>query len=357
MDNLKPKILFVLPSLRPGGAERVISFVSQNLNSDIFEITLLIISNKTEDSYVIGDHVQTIFLNKSRVLKSIPSLFKGISELKPDIVVSCISHLNVVMAILSLFFPKSKFIAREATVSGKRKNSKSIRSKLFTSLSRFAYPKFDKIICQSTDMKIDLLENYDIPEDKVTVINNPITNSQDANSTKATINYNNVIKYITVGRLVNIKGYLRLLQVLSKITFDYNYTIIGDGPMKDEIFEAIKDYGMSEKVIHIPYTTSVSQYLIESDFFLQGSYIEGFPNAALESCTVGTPVIAFNAPGGTKEIIINGINGYMVEDENEFLEKLCENRQWDINQIKNLVNQKFGKKTIINQYTDLFLTI
>ena len=75
--------------------------------------------------------------------------------------------------------------------------------------------------------------------------------------------------------------------------------------------------------------------------FLQGSYSEGFPNALLESCSVGVPVIAFNAPGGTKEIIDNGINGYIVENEEDYISKLKEDRIWDPKIVKDTVYKKF----------------
>ena len=60
----------------------------------------------------------------------------------------------------------------------------------------------------------------------------------------------------------------------------------------------MKEYQLQIKII---------DYLSDSDFFIQGSYVEGFPNSVLESCSVGTPVIAFNCPGGTKEIICAAI--------------------------------------------------
>jgi glycosyltransferase involved in cell wall biosynthesis len=90
---------------------------------------------------------------------------------------------------------------------------------------------------------------------------------------------------------------------------------------------------------------------------LQGSYSEGFPNALLESCVVGTPVIAFNVPGGTKEIIEDGVNGFLVKNENEFLEKLNDNRIWDPEAIRESVVRKFSKEKILKQYENLFLDI
>ncbi len=354
---MKSKILFILPSLGAGGAERVISFIAQNLDPHHFEVVLLVISNRSSNSYNLDGDLKVIYLNKSRVLSAIPHLFAAILKINPKIVVSCISHLNIVMALISLFFTKTKFIAREATVSGQRKESASFRGKLYSKFIKITYPNLDKIICQSLDMKNDLMSTFKIPETKIVIINNPITNDLNEKYPKKNIDYKLPLKYITVGRLVTVKGHLRLLRILSKIPFEFRYTIVGEGPMKTEIFDTIKQYGIDDKVNYISYTKDVTKYLIESDFFLQGSFVEGFPNAVLESCAVGTPVIAFNAPGGTKEIIENGVNGFMVDDENEFLEKLQEKHHWDDTEIKNSVYRKFDKKIILNQYTDLFYDV
>ena len=78
--------------------------------------------------------------------------------------------------------------------------------------------------------------------------------------------------------------------------------------------ELVNKLDLSSKITHVPFTDKVPEYLKESDIFLQGSFVEGFPNALLESCAVGTPVIAFNALGGIDEIIQDGVNGFMVDN-------------------------------------------
>ena len=352
MCHKKKRILFVIPSLSAGGAERVMSFVARNINSDEFNSHLLVIGNKSGAVYEFNEETTT-FLNKKRVLIAIPALFVFLNKHKPAIVVGSITHLNTVLAILSIFFKNTKFIAREATVSGKRKKTNSLKGFLHSLLAKITYPLFERIICQSIDMKNDLLHHFRIPEEKDVIINNPITN-MDENGKINKVNYNNTINYITVGRLVDVKGHLRILKILSKLSFDFKYLIIGEGPRKMDIVMAVNKYGLNEKVNYIPFTTEVAKYLINSDIFLQGSYVEGFPNSVLESCSVGTPVIAFDAPGGTKEIIENGVNGYILKNEEDFLKKLYLKQDWDANAIINSVRRKFGKDIIIKQYTNLF---
>ena len=107
----KKKILFILPSLRAGGAERVISFIAKQLNPDVFDVKLIVIGFKKDAVYDV-ESLEVQYLNKTRLLASIGALFRNIIKEKPAIVVSSIGHVNIMMGIFSLFFFKTKFIGR-----------------------------------------------------------------------------------------------------------------------------------------------------------------------------------------------------------------------------------------------------
>ncbi|OBX21888.1 hypothetical protein A9996_17540 [Gelidibacter algens] len=162
---------------------------------------------------------------------------------------------------------------------------------------------------------------------------------------------------ITIGRISEGKGYIRILEILAKLSFPFQYTIIGEGAYYDIVFSKIRELGLNDKVNYIRFTNNVSEYLVDHDMFLQGSYSEGFPNALLESCAVGTPVIAFNVPGGTKEIIEDGINGFLVDNDDDFLEKLNDNREWNPEIVRESVYKKFNKNKIISDYEKFFIEI
>lgn len=336
-----------------GGSERIISFISQNIDKEKFNPTLIIVGFKKDNVYDIND-IEVIYLNKSRILTALPFIYNNINIHQPHIVVSSISHLNTAMAMLSPFFRKTKFIGRESTVLSKRSNEKKIRKWSPFRLLPNQFKNLDALICQSQDMAEDIINNFNIPKTQIHVINNPISSLPKIKPAKP---FTEIKKFITVGRLTEVKGHFRILEILSKLNQQFNYTIIGDGSLKDEVFAKAKSLGIYDCIIHVPFTNKVNDYIAEHDMFLQGSYVEGFPNALLESCVVGTPVIAFNVPGGTKEIIIEGVNGFLVENEDDFLEKLKETREWNPEKIRNSVYEKFNKETIIRQYEKLFINI
>lgn len=349
----KNKILFVLPTLGAGGAERVMSFVCQQLNPMIYEVKLVVLGFQKDNVFNV-DTVEVIYLNKLRLLVAIPSLFKVIFKEKPAMVVSSIVHLNIMMGCFSIFFPKIKFIGREASVVSKMNEFAEFNSKLKIVLMKAFYPRLTAIICQSEDMRKDFVETLKLNPLKLVLIHNPVTFLPSLTRVK---NITDKLNFVTVGRLSEEKGYLRILDGLSKIEeYDFHYTIIGSGVQEKLIREKLENYNLTSRVSFISFTSKVLEEVNKNDYFIQGSYVEGFPNSLLESCIVGTPVIAFNAPGGTRDIVKDSQNGFLVENEFEFLSVLN-----DIDKLKSINNDevrlsvidKFNSEKIINQYEAL----
>lgn len=355
MDKIK--IYIMLPTLHAGGAERIMSFLAQNLDKNKFDITLIIVGYKKESKYSVKD-CKTIFLNKPRVRSGIIPIFKEILFGKPQIVFSSIGDLNIILGYISLFFPNIKFVGRQAAISGVLRHLKGYKYKrhksLFFDYRSFGIKKLDFYICQSDDMKKNLMNTHNIDKKYIKVINNPITK---IGTIKPSNTNNKIKKFITVGRLSMGKGHIRLLNCLAKLTFPFQYTIIGDGPFYNEIVDEVKKLNLEKQINYIKYTDDVYKYLSEHDMFLQGSYTEGFPNALLESCAVGTPVIAYDVPGGTKEIVENEINGFLVENDTEFVERLNDYRNWNPESIRESVYKKFNKNKIISEYENFFIKL
>ena len=348
----KSKILFILPSLKAGGAERVISFIAQNLNKERFDPILLVIGYEKDSVYDVSNLV-VHYLNRQRVLHSFRGIYKSIRTFQPDLVITSIAHLTAITVLQSLYFKKVKFVAREANIKKITKVYHQNRIPFGKTLNRISYKLLDAIICQSKDMAEELIELRPKTKAKVHIINNPITINKPVQLAE---NKDAKPRFITIGRLHDEKGHNRLLDALRLLEFDFEYVIIGTGPHKASIQEKAERLNLSEKISWIDYTNDVPSQLIKSNIFLQGSYAEGFPNALLESCAVGTPVIAYNCPGGTSEIVINGSNGYLVDSSEELKTRIEDliNLPLSRENIIASVEQKFGKELILSQYESLF---
>ena len=354
----KKKILFIVPSLKAGGAERVISFLAKNLDQNIFKIKVAVVGFKKDAVYNLDD-LDVTFFNQKRMLNGVIPLFKVIKIYKPEIVFGTIRHVNILLGFYNLIFKNVRFIVRDSSVMSVRHSISNSKQQIPDFLVKFLYNKLDAIVCQSNDIKNDLIYELGIKDSKLITINNPITQIKQLSISKN--EYLGKLRFITIGRLSEEKGYERILIGLSKIkNYIYSYTIIGSGPLESHIKNLALKLNIYEKIKFIPYTSNVLNYLSKSDFFIQGSYVEGFPNAVLESCSVGTPVLAFDCPGGTKEIITNNLNGILVDSQEEFesvLRNINTNNTFNRIRINEYVNRKFSAKKIINQYEELFSQI
>lgn len=357
--NMSPKIniTIILPSVVAGGAERVLSLIATNLNQDIFNVTLLVLGFKKDTVYDISN-IKTIYFNKSRVLEGVPQLLKYFTTHKTDIVLSCMTHLNTALALILLGFPKIKLVAREANIKAATEVYTPKPPSLSKRVTKYiSYNRFNKIICQSKDMADEVVLNKGVDSNKVVIINNPISNGF---KTKNISNTTNTTVYITVGRLHKEKGHERILKALAQLEHNFKYYLIGSGEEQAYLINLISELQLESKVEMIQYSKNIPEYLSKSDYFLQGSFAEGFPNALLESCAVGTPALVFESQGGTSEIIQEGINGYTAKDESEFL-KLLQVHNLPValkpNEVSNSVISKFNKEKIVNQYESLFLSL
>ena len=353
----KTKILFIVPSMRGGGAERVISTLLQHLDKDKFELNLALITKEGKFLGDIPNHVNIIDLNSKRVRNSIFKIIKTINTTKVDIVFSTLGHLNLLISMIRPFLSKKiVFIGRESnTVSVINKQSKS--PKLFDFLYNTFYNNFDHIIAQAKYMKKDLVKNYKIQDSKITVINNPIDFGKIeklANISSEDLFDKNKINLLAVGRLSHQKGFDTLIEILKELDNKYCLSILGLGPDEEKLKSMIKELNLESKVKLLGFKDNPYIYMKQADIFVLSSRFEGFPNVVLEANACQTPVVAFDCPGGTEEIIINGENGYLAK---------CQNKKDFISKIDSIdLNKKIDKKIlikyevsqIVNSYEILF---
>jgi len=363
--NNKLNILFIIPSFRGGGSERVILNILTHINRKTFKSTLALLQKKGPYLSDLPDDIDVIDLKCSRIRFAGIRIYKLILSIKPDIVMTTLNHLNFLMAILNPFFPRNiVFIARESIIS-----SFYINTTPFTSLSKILYKKFymnfDKIICQSSDMKNDLIKAFDISYNKITIINNPCDIdriSKLISNFPKKIKNNNITNLIAVGRLEKQKGFDLLIKAFAKLDPNRFYlTILGQGSEYNNLQELIKGYNLYDRVKMEGFKTNPYKYMTEADIFILSSRYEGFPNVVLEAMACGTPVVAFKCPGGIDEIIIDNVNGFLVKqnDIDELAEKINKASNFYINpeKIRMSIIQKFSCDKIVSKYEDVFLRL
>ena len=351
-------IVFILPDLNQGGAERVITILCNHLDRSKFKPKLILFKKEGHFLNDLKRDVEIIELNVSRTRYSIFKIIPLIKKLNPDIVFTGWGEISAFLSLFIPLFPKTKFIARETNVVSEHVTRNEI---LF--FYRF-YKNFHQIIAQSDDMKNDLINNFRISENRIVKINNPVDFDiiNTMKNQNITTGYNKSYKNIVaVGNLSPRKGFDLLLNVMNELKREsIALTILGDGAFKDELLLQQEQLKLNQVTfkgkVNNPYV-----YLKQADLFILSSRYEGFPNVLLEAGACGTYSLANNCPGGINEIIQEGINGeiFSINNPKEAANKIKEvllNEPKE-NQIISSIYSRFNKEIIIKQYQTIFETI
>ncbi|CAN5899719.1 glycosyltransferase [soil metagenome] len=308
------KLLIVVPTLECGGLERNVSIISNNIDTSKYDVTLAVLNNAKQFFKITNPDVKVIDLKINNVRMSLFAILKLARKLRPAIILTTANHLNLFLAIFKwMFSRKIKIIARESSIVSVN-TQRTWNPRIYHWLLRTFYKKTDLIICQSEYMQADLLKNYNIKREQTRIIYNPVLTVQTPCPEDEQKPF---VKFISVGRLSPEKGFDRLIRAVSLLKIPYQFTIIGEGRMRPILEQTISDLSLQQQVILAGRKTMPFSEVTGVDLFLMGSHYEGFPNAMLEATALGIPVVAFNAPGGIAELLVNKQNGILVEGNEE----------------------------------------
>jgi len=352
---IKKKILFIVPSMRGGGSERVISIILKHLSRDKFNIVLILL--KKEGKYLsdLPNDIEIIDLNVKKTRYALVKIIKEIKFQKPDIVFSTLGYLNILISILRPFFSKNiKFIARESSIVSIQ-NKEEKYPKLFDFLFRYFYKNFDLIISQSKYMKNDLIQNYKIDENKIKIINNPVDIEKIEKLSEEKLDER--VDILLVGRLDKNKNFKDIISIMPELQ-NRTLTILGEGVELKNLKRFAKSLNVENRIKFLGFQSNPYKYMKRANILVLTSKYEGFPNVILEANACGIPVVAYNCAGGTGEIIKEGINGFLVKcGDRELLKKTIEKNfihNFKSDKIQNLIKNKYSIQKIIKLYEKSF---
>ena len=319
----KISILFILPDLETGGAERIVTTIANHLPREKYEPKILLLRKEGGYLELLKEDIEIVDIKTPRMRNSLLPVLREIRRRRPDIVFSGFGEINAYLSPFLKLFPKTKFIARETNVVSRHVTRKEIRF-----FYKF-YNNYDKIVCQSDDMRDDLIKNFGIKKEKTVKINNPvdfdfIREMTVGNGTPE--HFESGKNVVAVGNLSYRKGFDNLLKVFFYLKDqDIRLHILGEG--KDRgILENMKSELGLDHVYFYGRQKNPYQFLKSADLFVLSSRYEGFPNVLLEAGACGTYSLANNCPGGINEIIQPGINGEIadIEDHEGFAVKILD---------------------------------
>lgn len=351
------KILIVMDSLRIGGVQTALINLLHAIDPEKYSVDLVLFHY--QDSYrpSIPENINVIkmpfildtmnysgteikkatrikwFVKKSMALlcrifgsELIYSIvFLGVNELncRYDVAISYSNNINN----HSTYFGVNKFVLEK--VKAKKKvtwlHVDYDAMNMFNSVNNSEYPKFDEIVHVSEAVREVFLNYFPELKQKSKVIYNLVNTSTIHDKAKQE-NFKRFQEFsiITVARLDQNKNVIEGLRVAKSLKDDgclYKWLIIGDGPMKAELERYTTENGLTANILFLGYKDNPFPYVIQSDLYVSTSISESFGLSIIEANSLGVPALVKNYPAA-KEIIDSGLNGYIVDSEDEMYEIL-----------------------------------
>ena len=363
------KVLFFLESLGGGGAEKVLVNLIKGLDKSKYNITVKVMSDvgvyNDEIAEIIKcksiisgkNYGKNIFHNifykiKYKLIYLLPKkiIYKIIAREKYDVEVAFIEGFATAVISES----KNKLSKKIAWIHVDPLE-RNYADGYFKNLEEHSqcYKKFDKIVCVSKSVERSAIKKYGITLNNIMTQYNPIDEDDIKKRANEKINIldSSAIKFITIGRLVEQKGYDRLIRVIKRLKEEYDgvfqLLILGDGDKKKQLGEYIKENKLTNIVKLQGFVKNPYPYLKNSDLFICSSRAEGYSLVIAESLILNVPVISTKC-SGPNELLDFGKYGMLVENDEDSLYLGLKNIIDDRNKLKELKKKSQKRSEIFN---------
>lgn len=315
------RLAVFLPSLRGGGAERVMLTLARGFAERAWSVDLVLV--KVEGAYVadVPDAVRVVDLDARRTIASLPALVRYLRRERPRALLSAMDHANVVALLARrLAGTPDRVIATVHIDRGRAGfKARSLVGRLTPLWVRPFYSWAESVVAVSSGVARDLVRSARVPEDRVQVIYNPVVTPEmlaqaDEQLAHPWFRPDASPVVLGVGRLTAQKDFGTLIRAFALLRRrrPIRLTILGEGEERQELEALARELGVAEDVALPGFVDNPYQYMARAAVFALSSQWEGLPTVLIEALALGTPVVATDCPSGPSEILEEGRWGTLV---------------------------------------------
>ena len=348
------RIVFVLPSFAGGGAERVMISLANGLDRSRFAPSMIVLDSDGPLRGSVANDVAVIDLQQTRLRHAIKPLIAAVRELNPYAVVPTMGYLNLgILMNRKKINPNTKIIVREANEVNA--TIKAIKVPFLGQfLYRYHYPRANRVIAPTMRIASDFRDRWRVPPEKLSVLRNPVdVDWIRSMAGRAQREPGDGLRFVASGRLVEQKGFDRLIEWLVKLPPNTHVTVFGEGPLSDALRRLSQKLAVSQNIRFAGFVNNPWVTYAGADAFLLTSRWEGMSNASLEALALGTPVIGVPQAGGLGEVAKQAAPGAvtLADPGAEFINSMARTRQKSLDRLKpSLLPSVYSLNCVIREF-------
>ncbi|CDC95158.1 glycosyltransferase group 1 family protein [Roseburia sp. CAG:380] len=301
------KVMFVCQSLGNGGAERVVSVLTDELSEADYRVFILTMT-KEKQVYNINENVEIVAPHKNYnagilgKLQRVKIIRDEIIKHKIDVVVA-FSHYNAMFSVIASYGLPVRIIGSERNDPAQLKNRK-----ILNSTRNILYKKLDCLVCQTDEAKAYFPNKI---QEKTTIILNPI--SASIIDPYCGEKEKKIVTFCRLEPQKNLRMLIDAFEMLYEEYPDYELNIYGEGSERENLLNYIVSKGLVNVISIKPFCKDVHQKVMKATIFALPSNYEGLSNSMIEAMALGIPTVVTDCPcGGARMVIENNKNGIMV---------------------------------------------
>lgn len=317
-------VLFLIPSLGGGGAERVLVNLVNNLDKTKYRVTVQTLFDIGVNRQYLNKDIEYIPGFKKQIpgnvkilkLFSPETLYRSIVKKKYDIVVSYLEGPTA-RIVSGCPYLDSKLISW-IHVEQKSKEVASYSFKSYEEAQK-CYMRFNITVCVANTVKEDFSSIFTLNKPCIVLYN---TNEDQEIIQKSKEKPSDFVKpdeitIFSVGRLRKEKGYDRLIKVHRQLIdqgLKHQIFILGEGSEKDRLHKQICENEVSSTFHLLGFHNNPYKYIVHADLFVCSSRREGFSTAVTEALILGLPVVSTCCSGAYELLGKNNEYGIVAEN-------------------------------------------
>jgi glycosyltransferase involved in cell wall biosynthesis len=319
--TLPRRILFLLPSIRRGGMERLVSILARGLDPDRYAPEIVVLHRRDENQAILDelpDRVPVRSLEKrSRldIVRVLPRLAADLRRRRPAAAIGFMTYQNLLLIGASALERSGiPVIATEHVTPDALRATPGKRLQL--AIARHLYRRAAAVVPVSDGLRTAMIAALGLPPTRLRTIYNPFDPEIDRLVEDPPPEWFGGPGpwLVAVGRLTAQKAYPVLLQALVDVhrQIPARLVILGEGEERPALEAEIARLGLADAVHLAGHVPNPFPAMRRADVFVLASDWEAFPFVLVEAMRVGAVAVATDSQFGPDEIIEPERSGLLV---------------------------------------------